>query len=128
MFYKLVITVTDTTTNTKISDSLTFSFYKPPVTAVIDSLGGIVSALKDLTLNGGNSTIPLPEGDTIDYTWKCESAFSFLYGSSCSCPMLTSSNLKSKQLTIVQSRIQNLCKYTFSLTVMATSSSGLKRR
>ena len=127
LFYKLVITVTDTTTNTKISDSLIFSFYKPPITAVIDSLGGIVSSLKDLTLNGGNSTIPMPEGDIIDYSWKCESAFSFLFGSSCSCPLLTSSNLKSKQLTIPQSRIQNLCKYTYSLTVLATSTAGLKR-
>ena len=126
-FYKLMITVTDTTTNTIISDSLTFSFFKPAVTAVIDSLGGIVNSVKDLTINGGNSIIPLPEDDTIDYTWKCESAFSFLSGSSCICPILTSSELKGKQLTIRQSKIQNLCKYTYSLTVMATSSSGNKR-
>ena len=127
LYYKLLITVTDTTTNTAISDSLTFSFYKPPITAVIDSLGGIVNSLKDLTLNGGNSLIPLPDGDTIAYTWKCESTFSYLSGSICVCPILTSSDLSSKQLTIRQSKIQNLCKYTYSLSVIATSSAGNKR-
>ena len=127
MFYKLVITVTLTTSNTKVSDSLTFSFTKSPITAVIDSLGGIATVISDLTLNGRNSTIPQPEGDTIDYTWKCESAISFLNGSTCTCPILLSNFLKSDQLTIANAKIQNLCKYSYSLSVMATSSAGNKR-
>ena len=127
VFYKLVITVTETISNTKASDSFTFSFAKSPITAVIDSLGGIVTVPSDLLLNGRNSSIPQPEGDTIDYTWKCESTIPFLNGSTCNCPMLLSSNLKYDQLTIPQSKIQNLCKYIFSLTVVATSSAGNKR-
>ena len=126
-FYKLVITVTETITNISMSDSLSFSFQKSPITAVIDSLGGIVNTLKDLTLNGGNSTIPLPEGDTIDYTWKCESAISFVNGTTCICPISISSNLRNKQLTIKQSKLQNLCLYTYSLAVIATSVTGNKR-
>ena len=127
VFYKLVITVTETISNTKASDSLTFSFAKSAITAVIDPLGGIVTVLSDLILNGRNSNIPQPEGDTIDYTWRCESTVPFLYGSTCNCPTLPSSYLKSDQLTIAQSKIQNLCKYIFSLTIIATSSSGSKR-
>ena len=125
-FYKLLITVTETITNNVMSDSLPFSFQKSPITAVIDSLGGIVSTLQDLTLNGGNSTIPQPEGDTIEYIWKCESAISFVYGGTCICPVI-SSNINSNQLTIKQAKIQNLCKYTFAFSIVATSTTGNKR-
>ena len=127
VFYKLVITVTLTTSNTTVSDSLTFSFTKSPITAVIDSLGGIATVIGDLTLNGKNSNIPQPEDDTIDFTWKCVSAISFLNGSTCICPILLSNYYKSDQLTITNAKIQNLCKYSYSLTVMATSSAGIKR-
>ena len=127
IYYRLVITVTDTNTNTPVYDSLTFYFYKPAVTAVIDSVGGIVSIIKDLTLNGSNSIIPESDGDIIAYNWDCLSATPISSNTTCVCPTLTSYNLQSKELIIVNSKIQNLCKYSYSLTVSATSSSGQKR-
>ena len=113
-YYNLIATVTDANTNTRTSDSILFSYFKPPITCIIDSIGSIVSIAKDLTLNGGNSIIPISDGDTIQYLWKCISSTSYTTGTTCSCPDLESYNLQRKQITITESKMQNLCKYGIS--------------
>ena len=126
-YYNLTAIITDANTNTKTSDSILFSYFKQPITCIIDPIGSVVSITKDLNINGGNSIIPESDGDTIQHLWKCISSTSFSSGTTCSCPVLASYNLLNKQITIAESKMQNLCKYGFSLTVTATSSSGNKR-
>ena len=127
LYYKLVITVTEVASDIPIYDTLTFYFYKPAVTAVIGSVGGIVNVIKDLTLNGSKSIIPEQEGDVVAFNWVCLSATSVSNGVNCICPTLTSDNLQSRDLTIENSKMQSLCKYSYSLTVSAISISGQKR-
>ena len=126
-YYLLKAIITDLTTNISTNDGLVFMFQKPPVACVVDSVGGIVSIVKDVTLNGNNSVIPEAAGDTVQYLWGCEKAFSFVDTMTCTCPTQTASALSGNQLTIPKNKLQDLCKYTYSLTVSAISSSGRKR-
>lgn len=127
LYYNLIATVTDANTNTQTSDSLIFTFIKPDITCIIDPIGSIVSITKDLYINGGNSIIPESDGDSIQYLWKCLSSISYSNGVTCVCPVLTAYNLQSKQIVISASKLQNLCDYTFSLTVISTSNNGNRR-
>ena len=126
-YYNLKAIVTDVKKNTATSDFILFAFFKPPITCIIDPIGSIVSVTKDIIINGGNSIIPLRDGDNIEFIWKCISATSYSNVTTCVCPVLLSHNLESTQVTIAESKLQNLCKYQLSLTITATGSSSYIR-
>lgn len=125
-YYQMVMIITDTTTNITNNDTMIFSFYKPDITAVISPVGNIVSILNDVILNGSNSTIPEPTGDFISYRWVCVNAISFTT-SSCSCPIFSNSALITNTFIVSASKLQSICKYTFSFTIVATSGNGYIR-
>ena len=125
-YYKLKTSITDQTSKDVISDELLFIFQKPPVVCVIDSVGGIVSLEKDVVLNGKNSVIPAAEGDIVQHVWSCNKAYSFVESMACACPTQAASALTGNQLTIPKSKLQDLCKYSYSLTISASSSYGTR--
>lgn len=126
-YYKLIMTITDKSTNVATNDIMIFAFYKPSITAIIDPIGNIVNIYNDVYLYGHNSLLPESTGDLVQYIWKCENVISFKINTTCSCPIMGDTALNYYQLLIPSYKLQNLCKYTYTLTVIAQSSSGYNR-
>jgi len=125
-YYNITVIATAKDDGTKNTDSIILFFTKPPIKSIIDSPGTLVSINTDVQLNGINSEFPALENDTKSYIWKCISAKTMELGGSCDCPILTESGLKSANLIIPKDKLFNMCKYQFSLIVMA--SNGLYSR
>ena len=125
--YRVVMTIKDLTTGITNTDELSLSFAKPAIKIVIEEIGNLVSIKKDVTLNGEKTVVPEPGSDTIDYSWKCDDSISYAKTVVCSCPVMTSSQLKNAKVVIPKAKLINFCKYSFSLTVTA-SSGGKKGR
>ena len=119
-YYKLVMTITETKKKISNSDTTIISFFKPPIKAIIDSIGSVVGLGNDITLKGDNSQFPQSTGDFIQYKWSCQEAVSYESGSSCSCPVIVRSLTMMPRLKIAKKTLVNLCKYTFSLSISAT--------
>ena len=119
-YYKIIMTITDTKTKISNTDTKIISFFKPPIKSIIDGIGSIVTLSNDVVLNGDNSIFPQSTGDFIQYKWSCNNAVSYETGGSCSCPALLRSTTMMTRLKLSKSKLVNLCKYTFSLSVSAT--------
>jgi len=120
-FYNLTAIINDTQTGKSTSDTIIIYFIKPPLKAIIDIPGSLVSTQVRLQLNGSRSEFPALENDVKYYLWKCVSAKILEKGMTCDCPLLPEENLKSENLVILREKLVPLCKYKFSLSLKATA-------
>jgi len=118
-YYLVNANIKDLDTGITSSDSIIIFLKKPPIKAVIDQDGYTMSLAKDVTLTGQYSEIPAADVDLVRYLWKCKSAKSLQIGS-CSCPLLSETQLAAQNLIINKLKLTNLCKYEFSLTLSAS--------
>jgi len=120
-YYNLTAIIKDLESGVSSSDTIILYFIKPPLKAIIDSPGTLISTQIRLQLNGSRSEFSALETDVKSYRWSCISAKILEKGMACSCPMLPEDNIKSENLVILREKMVPLCKYKFSLTIKATA-------
>jgi len=120
-YYNITAAVIDKVSGLYNSDTTIIFLVRPPIKAIIKSAGSLVSIVNDLTLNGADSEFPVSDDEIKEFGWKCVSATPMEIGGTCTCPLLASSELKSRNLIIPKVKLANICKYVFGLAVTSTS-------
>jgi len=120
-YYNITAAVIDKVSGLYNSDYAIIFLVRPPIKAVIESAGSLVSILSDVKLSGENSDFPASDDETKEFSWKCVSASPMELGSVCTCPLIADSALKRNILIIPKDKLVNICKYVYGLSVSSYS-------